>query len=392
MISSLPVVAALANGLLIGLIPLLIDGLKPAINSRLEKPDERVEWFGRLFYLTWLPAMPLAGWLLDVGSSRDVLLFCGLIPLIVGVAWLALARSIVSLLSNAVFISVAYSFVTTATIRWMTVAFFPDYIDYQPPMNIAALNLGFVAVGTGAMVGPWLVAAIERWFGVRQGLLYLSVALLAPALLTALCEKEFFPLHPPSTSSWEFIFAHPHLAMMFVVIFIYFALENCLEYWPEKYLKEIGYEGRGFQIGVHVFWLIFVATRGAAAWWLYEHPGHGFVLTLILFGVSALILGNLAGGFEFGSGSLGFWLLGACYGPLLPGLLGITLDLYPASQPLPNSVFGLVLALSGLDTLIARPLMNAFTKDRKARNVMRVPTLLALVAVGVLLVLAFIRI
>jgi len=202
MISSLPVVAALANGLLIGLIPLLIDGLKPAINSRLEKPDERVEWFGRLFYLTWLPAMPLAGWLLDVGSSRDVLLFCGLIPLIVGVAWLALARSIVSLLSNAVFISVAYSFVTTATIRWMTVAFFPDYIDYQPPMNIAALNLGFVAVGTGAMVGPWLVAAIERWFGVRQGLLYLSVALLAPALLTALCEKEFFPLHPPSTSSW----------------------------------------------------------------------------------------------------------------------------------------------------------------------------------------------
>jgi hypothetical protein len=114
-------------------------------------------------------------------------------------------------------------------------------------------------------------------------------------------------------------------------------------------------------------------------------------LTVGLLIASAIILGNLTSGYEIGGGSLGFWLVGACYGPLLPGFLGIALDQAAkvSDKPPPALLLGFLLALSGLDTLVVRPLMSGFGKDRAARSVMRVPTVLAIVLAAPLLLLAF---
>jgi MFS family permease len=384
---SLLVAATLASGLLIGLIPVLVDGVQRSVQSRLKLPEGRVDWFVRLFYLAWLPAMPLAGWLIDFGHYKEILFF-GLVALILGIAWLALVRSAGSLMLNALFLGLAYSCVTTAAISLMPFVFFPDYI-VRYKLSIASLNLGFVAVGLGAILGPGIVAALERWWGYRQGLLYVSIVLIAPAAVAALCNRELFPKPPSTVASWGEVFLHPHMGLIVAAILLYFALENCLEFWPDSYLKELGYQGRGLQVGVLVFWLAFLATRGIAAWWFFEHPSHAFGLTIILVVVSAFVLGNLTGGFELGSGSLGFWLLGACYGPLLPGFLGMALESYP--KPLPASILGGLLALSGFDTLVVRPLMNIFGKDRPARSVMWVPTVLALILAAPLLLLAFVR-
>ena len=392
---SLVAAAALATGFLIGLIPTVIDGSKSALQGRTGVSTSAMDWFSRLFYFAWLPAMPLAGYLLDWWPNRELLLFGGLIPLILGLAWLGLARSGSLLLLNGVVLGTAYSVVTAASVRLMPVAFFPiDEINWYR-LNIASLNLGFVAVGAGALVGPWIVTGMERWFGPRQGILYLSIALLGPAVLTALADEGSFPPPASHTAPWDDVFTHPQLGMVAAVILIYFALENCLEYWPEAYLKQIGYEGRGLHGALIAFWLTFIVSRGAAAWLLYENSSadnsnFAFVFTLILLGASALVLGNLAGGFELGSGTFGFCLLGACYGPLLPGLLGIALDLYP-TLPLPSFVLGGLLALSGFDTLVVRPTMSVFTQNRPARSVMRAPAILALLAAAVLLVLAFLR-
>lgn len=393
---SLPASAALANGLLIGLIPTVVDGIKPSLKARLDLPEGRLSWFSRLFYLTWILFMPLAGWLADAWPNRDVLLFGGLVPLILGIAWLALARSWTAMLLSVLVIGAAYSTVTTTTIRWMTRAFFPDEVaDY--PLNIASLNLGFVAVGAGALIGPWVVLLVQRFSGARQGLLYLSIYLLLPAVLAALCDSHAFPPPPEKTATWDDVVMRVELGLLAGIILLYFALENCLEYWPEAYLKDLGYEGGGLQVGLHVFWIAFIGSRAAAAWWLYEnanplHPNYAFAFTLVLFCLSALILGNLASGFDFGGGSIGFWLLGVSYGPLLPGLLGIALDLNGgADAPLPTWAFGLLLALSGLDTLLVRPALGVFATGRAVRYVMRAPAFLALLAAAALLVVPFIR-
>jgi MFS family permease len=384
---SLVAAAALANGFLIGLIPTIIDGLKPALQIRLNLSERGIDWYIRLFYLAWLPGMPIAGWLLDEFPNRDLLLYGGLPALILGFAWLALTRTTALAQLNAIFLGFGYSLLTTATIRLMPLAFFPDTGN---EFNVAALNLGFVPVGLGAMVGPAIVKALEKWLGFRQGLLYLSIMLLVPAVLTALSDGSAFPAPVQDAASLREVMAYPQMGLIVAVILLYFALETCLEFWPDSYLREIGYEGKGLQVGLMIFWLAFVAARGAAAWLLYEHPHQAFFLTILLICLSALVLGNLAGGFEFGSGSFGFWALGVCYGPVLPALLGMALNLDLGARPLPMSAFGLLLALSGLDTLVLRPFLSVATRDFKARSVMFLPTILALIAAAVLLVLPFI--
>ena len=382
---SLLVAATLVSSLLIGLIPTLIDGVHKSLKARLNPSDGQIDWFGRLFYLVWLPAMPGAGWMLDHWHNKEILLY-GLVLLILGTAWLALVRSFLSLMGCAVLLGFGYSCVAVAAVSFMPVVFFPAYTDHYQ-LNIASLNLGFIAVGAGALIGPWLVPFMEKWWGFRQGMLYLSVALLAPAALTSLCDRNQFPTSPSIVANWAEVFTHPQMALIIVVILLYFVLENYLEFWPEAYLTELGYQGKSLQASMLIFWLAFIAMRGAAAWWFYEHPSHAFGLTIVFVFLSAMILGNLSGGFEMGSGSLGFWILGACYGPLLPGFLGMALELYP--QAIPVSILGVLLALSGFDTLVMRPLMNIFGKDRPARTIMRGPAFIAIILMAPLLLLAF---
>jgi MFS family permease len=330
--------------------------------------------------------MPLAGWALDewTGSSREILFFA-LVALILGVAWLALARSLSSLFGSAVLLGLAYSVVATTTLRLMPIAFFTE-----SDRLFASLQAGFVAVGLGALIGPWIVHFIERRTGYRHGLLYLSVALILPAALIALCPRTHFAGMPqPALIGLDDVLTHSHLALIVGAILVFFAVENCLEFWPEAYLRELGYQARGVNLAMTGFWLAFIAMRGVAAWWLYHHPTHGIGLTLLLVIVASLVIGNLASGYEIGSASLGFWLLGACYGPLLPGMLGIAMSLY--DFPLPTSALGALLALSGLDTLLVRPMMSVFAKGRPARKVMRVPTVLAMLLAAPLILLLLLR-
>lgn len=378
-------IALFAASLLIGLLPTLLDGIKRPMRERLNLNDANTEWPSRWFYFSWLPGMPLAGGALDEWPrNTKEFFFFALVALILGIAWLALARSLWALVVNALLLGLAYSVVTVAAVQLMTTAFFPR------PNLFAALQVGFIAVGLGALIGPWIVHAIERWSGYRQGLLYLSVALIAPAALIALCDREHFYAVPLRiVVGWDDILTHAHLALIVGVILVFFAIENCLEFWPESYLKELGYQGRGVHVAMTVFWLAFIAMRGVAAWWLYHHPTHAVGMALLLVILASLVIGNLVSGYEIGSGSFGFWLLGACYGPLLPLTLGIALNLY--DQPIPASAQGALLALSGLDTLLVRPMMGAFAKDRPARRVMRVPTVLAMMLAAPLVLLLFLR-
>jgi MFS family permease len=381
--------AVLVSGLLIGLLPVVVDGLRQQFRTRLNLADGRAEWAGALYYVAWLPAMPFAGYLLDHLPQREIL-FYGLIAVILGLAWLALVRSYPSLLLALAFLGVGYSVATIAVIHVMPVAFFPDHVEHYK-LNLASLNLGFVPIGLGALIGPWITIAIERWWGYRQGILYLSIGVIAPAALAALCDRTQFPPTLESTASWHDAFTLPPMFLIVFVLLVYFAIENCLEFWPDAYLQEIGYRD-GSRTSLLVFWLAFIGTRGAAAWFLYEYGHHrhldiGFTIVLVL--ATALILGNLSGGFEMGSGTLWFWILGACYGPILPCLLGLAIEI--DSSPLPTSLLGALVALSGLDTVAVRPVMTWLGANRPARAVMWGPTVLAVLLGATLLLLAFLR-
>src|ERR1043165_3453944 len=299
---NLLVAATLASGLLIGLIPTLIDSVLQPSRDRLPLLEGQDRKFVALFYAAWLPAMPLAGLMIDYWPLREILI-AGLFLLILAVAALSLAASAKWLLPDAIVIGCAYSCITVATVRLMTYAFFPEYID-RYKLNIASLNLGFVAVGLGALVGPWMVKGLEHLWGFRQGLLYFGIALILPAVLVVVCSSELFP-GPNSGANLNDQLLRPQMILMSIAVLLYFAIENCLEFWPESHLKELGYESQGRQINLLIFWLAFIAARAGTAWLLYEYPNHAIAFTIAVVALSAAGRGNPTGGFEVGSGSNG---------------------------------------------------------------------------------------
>ena len=53
-------------------------------------------------------------------------------------------------LPTMILLGFAYSAVTTCSVHLMTVAFFPEQLLFAERLPFAALNLGFIAVATGA--------------------------------------------------------------------------------------------------------------------------------------------------------------------------------------------------------------------------------------------------
>jgi fucose permease len=380
MSSPLLIAAALASGFAVGFIPALVDSIRTALHHQFKGSESRVDRALALFYVTWLPAMPLSGWLLDHWRNKEVL-FLGLLGCVLGIAWLGLSHSLRSLVSSVLLLGVGYSWVATAGIRLMA-----DALRFtENSSHIGALNVGFVCVILGAVAAPWLVGRfVSRW-GYRQGLLYLSLTVIVAAVLVFAVRESEFP-EPAASMPWRDLVGSVKLWLLGLTILLYFALENCSEVWPEPYLTELGYRGRGLAGAMLIFWGAFTLTRAVMGWLPASDFDIWLLLALVL--ASSFTMGNLVGANEYSSGSLGFWLTGACHGPLLPGFLALVMDLFPE---LPATALGMMLALSGLDTLIVRPLMNALAQRSSARTLMRVPAIVGLVLAAPLLVLALIR-
>ena len=63
---------------------------------------------------------------------------------------------------------------------------------------------------------------------------------------------------PNEVASWSEVFLYPQMGLIVLVILLYFALENCLEFWPDSYLKELGHQGASLQASLLIFWLAFL--------------------------------------------------------------------------------------------------------------------------------------
>ena len=377
---ALPLIAsAVVSSLAVGFIPALLDGLKKQLSQRLVLSDDRVEKLTLAFYLCWLPGMPLAGWMMDRWSAaHKEVLFFGLVAATLFLAWLGVVQSQRGLVAVMAALGLAYSCIAVACVQLMPLA-----LSYRGSAT-AALNFGFVFVAFGALLGPLACSAIERWWGQRQGLLFLSFSFLVPAAMIAMSDALLLPLALGTAP------AQPHLLWLIAfIVLIYFAIENCLEFWPESFLKQLGFGDSGVKVSLLIFWLSFIGARVFVGYFLHTsgQASEIWLLAVLLF-VSAICMGNLVGANEWSSGSMGFWIIGACYGPLLPGFLGLALKLFPG---LPGTALGVLLALSGLDTLLVRPLMTHLTAKHPARKVMFVPTLLAVMLLAPLVLLGMLR-
>jgi hypothetical protein len=253
----------------------------------------------------------------------------------------------------------------------------------------ASLNLGFIAVGLGALAVPIPCEAILKRFRFGNCLLVIAFLCLLPAVFTIFTAKDEFPQYQPALNPSE-ILAEPLLCLAVLVMFLYYPLEGSLHTWVRSYLANLGYDETNISRWNAAFWGVFLAIRLGVALY-YSRYGYGYEawIILVLVLISAFTLGNMAGAY----GQRSQWqllLIGLTLGSILPTFLGVVLAV-PKFKDTQGLVLGILFSVGTISSLLIQPLLARFSHGRSVQVIIRVPLALALFVAIPCLILALIR-
>src|SRR5262249_20788431 len=146
--------ATIGSALVIGFIPALLGRLRPALASGLGVAEASVDRLRTGYFLFLVPMMVSAGLAVDRFEAREVL-FVGNLLAALGIAILGLRPSFHATFWVVLVLAVAASCLTCAGITLMPRAFWG--VPKEGVVEWAAsINLGFIAVGLGALLMPAL--------------------------------------------------------------------------------------------------------------------------------------------------------------------------------------------------------------------------------------------
>jgi len=381
MSSPLLIATAISAALAMGLVQVLFRILQGPLQQTAHLSEAKLERLQMALTISWIPLMPLAGWFVDRWGVYEVL-FGGSLLLAMAISWIGLCQNPTGVIWGVLGLGTAGACVTTAGICLM-----PEALTLSSRWSAgASLCLGFVFVGLAALLAPIVIPEILRRAHLPRTALALGLFCLMPAVFVAMVQM---------TNAQRQVGGLPTDAPLYdvrfwlvaLVAFLYFSLEKLLESWPRGYLLEMGYDARDLARLIIGFWLAFLFFRFGLAWLV--RPGNEAWLVLVLSVASSMILGNLVGADAPISGYVGFWLVGASYGPILPALLAI-LDLDGTDRISAQEV-GAIFALQSVSQLLVQPLLARFAKWQSPRASMRLAMIIGLLMAAPALVLALIR-
>jgi len=374
MISPIVALGLLAAAFLLGLIPGSLFRVGPSWGETFGwSAVESERRLRRGFVLPTVVLLPLAGWLCDLWGAKDLTIL-GLIFLTVGLAILAVSSNPQTATSNLLGVALGVSMLAVGVIAWM-----PAVLS-RPGRAVEALNVGFIAISLGWLVGPRLASRAIRWLGLRR--MFLAGATLALASCMILIAGDQPDLPPEAALG---LFRDLRFWLLIVAVALYLPVECCLESWSGPFLRDLG-DRRSAESRIFVFWCAYLGARLATFWMVRTGFEPWFLLTCAA--ASAMILGNLVGTYGPSSGRFGFWCVGFCYGPLLPGFLGLFGQTFPDQF---GVILGLLLALGTLYNAILSATLHRYVLHHTPREAMRVPVVLTLLLSAPLLLVTLMK-
>jgi len=368
----------ITSAFVFGMVLALLGSIKLALAKRLGIDEARVGGLLAAISLALIPMMLLSGVLIDHWGPR-VMLIVGSCLTGVGVVGLTVKPSYAWTLAALLLIGAAGACLSTASTVLMPKAFFPGHPS-------AALNLGNVFFGLGALLTPALVDLLLRILEFRRTMILLAVVCLIPALIAAATDREYLQVDVQEgdlikvLSDWRIWLAG-------AVFLLYMPLEGSVGTWATTYLTDLGYGTRQAAWLLSGFWLTFLAGRLLMALLqqqLFDPRVEPWII-LILSLLAAVVLGDLAGASSRGNAGLGLLALGLIFGPIFPTLVGIVFGLFPHDQ---GTAYGAMFAIGATGSLFAPPLFGAYARRTSVQHALRLPMFMALLMVVLSLVLA----
>jgi fucose permease len=372
MLLAATVIAAFVAGLVLRLPACLIEPLA----QHLGVADARTRLLKVIFQFLLVPMMLGSGLLIDKWGSQAVLVVGALLTAM-ATAGIEFTRRYRHVLLVFLVLAAATAGLATASVVLIPAAFLPHRV-------VASANLGFVPLTLGFLLAPGVVRTLQGRYGFRRSLQILALVCLVPALPAVLAPSAAFdiPAAPAVTGS---ALADSRLWLAALLALLYQPLEAALTTWTPAYLKELGHPQATAPVLWWSFWGAFLAARIVIALFIQSGFAPWFIPVLVL--LVAITLGHLVGAYSPANGSLALVLLGLCLGPLLPTVVGLVLQKFPAER---GAAVGVILASTTLGALLLCPIIDTYARGTSARVVMRIPLGIALAMMGAGLGLALV--
>jgi fucose permease len=342
--------AAVASALALGLVPAVWGDLKRCLTDKLSLDTEKGDALASGLYFTLIPFTPVSGLLVDVWGLREVL---GLGALLTALGWFAVAAAGTyrGCFRAGLLTGIGLSGLNCAAVVLMPQAF----IENDPP---AALNLGFVFVGLGALAAPVVVAPLLRALGPRRTFTLLAVLFLIPAAAMLLVPAQALPPVNEAPEAGNLL-GNPVPWLAGLAFLAYGPLENVLGQRAAAALADLGYSPRRAALLLALVWLAFLAARLMMAVflqqdWLNAVADSWLLVLLVVWAV--IVLGNLAGTHSRAGAAWGLLFVGGCLGPVFPTLVGLVFrGVEPGEY---GTAYGLVYAVGTTGGLALAPLFR----------------------------------
>jgi cyanate permease len=362
--------AAIAGAIGFGMVFAILGNLKEFLLKK--GPGSGNQTTGCVSYghLIFIPSVFLTGLVADYWSPQGLVITgsllagLGLFGLTYGrVAWMTWTALIAAAAGAASMISGA-------------IVLFPSAF-FDNKAAAASANLGFVFCSLGGLAVGSLAPLTIQKLDFRRGLSILAVLCLIPAFVAAL-----FPIEDSQSLTTEIaqtpLWTSPVLWLVALAFCLYSPIEGSLSAWATHYLTQMGYSERQAGWLVSGYWLTFIASRLAAAYfaYYYVHEGGPWVLITLAL-LSAVAIGGLAGTRQPAHSVFWLFLIGLVLGPIFPNLIGILYRQFGEGEI--GTAYGTVILLGGGLSLIFPPFMSAFAERNSLRVALRVPIVISII-------------
>ena len=206
--------------------------------------------------LAFIPMMLCSGFLIDVAGVRWIVA-AGSIITSLGLFCLGRARGFPSVFWSVLLTGAGGACLTTGSAVLMPAAFFAERYP------AAAVNLGSIFFGLGALLTPPVADMLVRQVGFRRGLSLLSVVCLVPALAAMATSGAAFPaMEEQLPMAPRAVLSNPIIWITGLVALLYNPLEGAVSTWATSYLTDFGYTQRRAAWLLSGFWLAYIGALG----------------------------------------------------------------------------------------------------------------------------------
>ncbi len=366
----------------------LLGSIKLPLAKQLNLDETQIGGMLSVLNFALIPMLLISGVILDLWSMRWIIV-AGSVLTSLGILGLAWARDYGQSLLAVLLAGFAGASLSVAASKLMPVAFFPG----NPA---AAINLGNVFFGFGALLTPLVVTILFRILGYRSTVSLVALLFLAPAALVGLASPEQWPQLAVQPDQWQNLLTVLEKEIFWAVgiaLFFYVPLEFAVGTWATTYLTGLGIRERRASMLLSGFWLVFMLARLGATFLLVLFdqrgwmPGAGAWLVVGLALASAILLAIMVSATDRGRARLSVLLLGLCFGPIFPTLIGLLF--HGTAKSLHGTAFGASFSLGLIGSALITPLIGRIARKRGIQRGLGVTVVVAIILGAVSIALAF---